>query len=79
MPNCNAHGVTNDWRLTTFDEELQWSSTLVDKATKVEAGMYKRTSFVEVAYILRRVEEDKAARLAEVARAAKAWKGKGKA
>ena len=41
--------------------------------------MYKRGSSVEVAYILRRVEEAKVTRLAEMAKAAKAGKGKGKA
>ena len=78
MPNCNAHGVTNDWRLTTFDEELQWSSTLVEKATRAEEGMYKRTTSVEVAYILKRVAVDMDARRIEMEKAAKAMKGKGK-
>ena len=41
--------------------------------------MYKRTSAVEVAYILKRVEEDKAARIMEMEKAVKAGKGKGKA
>ena len=39
----------------------------MEKATRVEIGMYKCTSSVEVAYIMRRIEEDKAARLAEMA------------
>nr|XP_020178872.1 brain acid soluble protein 1-like [Aegilops tauschii subsp. strangulata] len=39
--------------------------------------MYKRTSVAEVAYILKRVEEEKAARLAEMEKATKAGKGKG--
>ena len=65
--------------MPSFEEDLKWSTTLVEKATKVEDGMYKRTSCVEVAYILRRVLKEKASRLAEVARAAKAGKGKGKA
>ena len=68
MLECNAWGVSGTWQLPSLDEELQWSSTLVEKATRVEAGMYKRTSSMEVAYILRRVEEDKAAQLAEMAR-----------
>ena len=34
---------------------------------------------MKVAYILKRVEEDKSARLAEMKKAAKAGKGKGKA
>ena len=33
---------------------------------------------MKVAYILKRVEEDKAAHLAEMEKAVKAWKGKGK-
>ena len=41
--------------------------------------MYKRSSTVEVVYILKRVEEDKVARRAEMEKAAKARKGKGKA
>ena len=63
----------------SLDEELQWSSTLVERATRNEDGMYKRTYAAEVAYILKRVEEDKSARLAEMKKAAKAGKGKGKA
>nr|XP_020194144.1 uncharacterized protein LOC109779957 [Aegilops tauschii subsp. strangulata] len=79
MPDCNAEGVASAWQLPTLDEELQWSSTLVERATRAKTGMYKRTFVAEVAYILKRVEEDKAARLAEMEKAAKAGKGKGKA
>ena len=62
----------------SLDEELQWSSTLVERATRTEDGMYKRTYAAEVAYILKRVEEDKFAHLAEMEKSAKAGKGKGK-
>ena len=79
MPDCNAEGVSSTWQLPSLDEELQWSSTLVEKATRVEDGMYKRTSAAEVTYILKRVAEDKAARYAEMEKAAKAGKGRGKA
>ena len=79
MPDYNAEGVSGTWQLPSLDEELQWSNTLVEKATRVEDGMYKRTSAAEVAYILKRVTEDKAARRAEMEKAAKAGKGKGKA
>ena len=41
--------------------------------------MYKRTFAMEVAYLLKRVAEDKDARCAEMEKAAKAGKGKGKA
>ena len=41
--------------------------------------MYKRTSFVEATFSKRRIEEDKAARIAVMAKTAKAGKGKGKA
>nr|XP_020172061.1 protein ENL-like [Aegilops tauschii subsp. strangulata] len=79
MPDCNAEGVASTWQLPTLDEELHWSSTLVERAARTETGMYKHTSSTEVAYILKRVEEDKAARLTEMEKAAKARKGKGKA
>ena len=78
MPDCNAEGIASTWQLPTLDEELHWSSTLVERAARTETGMYKHTSSAEVAYILKRVEEDKAARLTEMVRAAKAGKGKGK-
>ena len=39
MPDCNAHGVSGDWRLSVLDDELAWSSTLVERATKVETNM----------------------------------------
>ena len=79
MPDCNAEGVSGTWQLPSLDEELQWSNTLVEKATRVEDGMYKRTSAAGVAYIPKRVAEDKDARRAEMEKAAKAGKGKGKA
>nr|XP_040249731.1 uncharacterized protein LOC120967188 [Aegilops tauschii subsp. strangulata] len=41
--------------------------------------MYKRTSAAEVVYILKRLAKDKAARRAEMEKATKAGKGKGKA
>lgn len=78
MLECNAHGVAGDWRLPSLDEELQCSNTLVGMATKAETRMYKRTSSVDSAYILRRVEDDKVARLAEMERDAKTRRGKGK-
>ena len=55
-PDCNTHGVASDWRLPTLDEELEWSSALVGKATSVVTEMYKRTSSMDVAYIMRRIE-----------------------
>ena len=79
MPDCNAEGVSSTWKLPSLDEELQWSSTLVERATRTETGMYKCTSATEVAYILKRVKEDKAAGLAEMEKAEKYGKGKGKA
>ena len=51
----------------------------MEKATMVETRMYKRTSSMEVAYILWRVKEHKAARLTDIGKRAKAHKGKGKA
>ena len=68
MPDCNAHGVSGNCQLPTLEEELVWSSTLVERATKVETRMYKRTSKVEEAFIKRRIEEDKALRAAGKAR-----------
>ena len=79
MPDCNAGGLSSTWQLPSLDEELQWSNTLVEKATRVEDGMYKRTSAAEVAYILKRVAEHKDARRAGMEKAAKGEKGKGKA
>ena len=79
MPDYNAEGVSSTWQLPTLDEELQWLSTLVERATRTEDGMYKCTSIAEVAYILNRVEEDKVDRRAEMEKAAKAGKSKGKA
>ena len=79
MPDCNAEGVSSTWQLPTLDEELQWSSTLVEKATMDEGEMYKHISAAEVAYILKRVAKDKDAHHAEMEKAAKARKGKGKA
>ena len=51
---------------------------LVERATRTKDGMYKRTSAAEVAYILKRVEEDKAAHLAEMEKAAKSGRARGK-
>ena len=79
MPDCNAEGVSGTWQLPSLDEELQWSNTLVEKATRVEDGMYECTSAAEVAYILKRVAEHKDARRAGMEKAAKGEKGKGKA
>ena len=36
MPDCNAEGVSSTWRLPSLDEELHWSSTLVEKATRAK-------------------------------------------
>ena len=44
MPDCNAQGVASTWQMPTLDEELEWSSTLVEVATTVETRMYKPTS-----------------------------------
>lgn len=60
MPNCNAHGVSGYWQLPELNEELAWASSLVERATRVETNMFKRTSKVDEAFIKRRVEEDKA-------------------
>nr|XP_020185259.1 neurofilament medium polypeptide-like [Aegilops tauschii subsp. strangulata] len=63
--------------LPALDEELGWSSGLVEKATKVETNMYKRTSKVEEAYIRRRLEEERALRVAAKEKAGKAAEEKG--
>ena len=76
MPDCNPEGVVSTWQLPTLDVELEWSNTLVERATRTKTRMYKPTSSQDVAYILKRVEEDKAARLAEMGKVGKARKGK---
>ena len=48
IPDFNVEGVTSTWQLPTLDKELEWSSTLVEVATKVETRMYKPTSSAEV-------------------------------
>ena len=79
MPDYNVDGVASSWQLPTLDEELEWSNTLEQRATWIDIRMYKPTSSMEVVYILRRVEEAKAARLAEMVKAVKARKSKAKA
>ena len=79
MSDCNVEGVSSTWKLPSLDEELQWSSALVERATRTEGEMYKRSSTVEVVYILKRVEEDNTAHCTQMEKAAKVRKGKGKA
>ena len=49
-------------------EELEWASTLVERATKLEGNMYKCASRVEEAYIRKRLEEDRVLRAAAAAK-----------
>jgi hypothetical protein len=68
MPDCNAYGVASDWQLPKLDTELEWTSNLVERATRVENNMFKRTSMIEAEFIRRRIKEDKAFRTAKKAR-----------
>ena len=61
-----------------LDEELAWSSTLVERATKVDTNMYKATSNLEEEFIKKRLDEDRAFRAAAKAKAGKAAGRKGR-
>lgn len=57
MPDCNANGVKADWQLPSLEDEMEWASSLEEKAIRKETDFTKGTTEEEQEYIRSRLEE----------------------